>query len=84
LSKRIENLLFWTLSGDLKGGAHDPVTFDPFKLDGSRHLPAEMTQHIVHYDHVLQGSMHKLQRARGEWKEGERPRQSGGEGFPAA
>ena len=26
-----------TLSGDLKGGAHDPIVFDPFSLDGSNH-----------------------------------------------
>ena len=47
---------FRTLSGDLKGGAHDPVTLDPFGLDGWRHLPGEMAQHIVHYEHVIQGS----------------------------
>ena len=34
LSKRTEIISFATLSGDLKGGAHDPVIFDPFALNG--------------------------------------------------
>ena len=33
-SKRTEIISFATLSGDLKGGAHDPVIFDPFALNG--------------------------------------------------
>jgi hypothetical protein len=35
LSKRTENVSFATLSCDLKGGVHDPVVFDPFKLNAS-------------------------------------------------
>ena len=36
-SKRIENVSFATLSGDLKGGVQDPVVYEPFSSNGPRH-----------------------------------------------
>ena len=39
-SKRIEIISFATLSNDLKGGAQDPVIFDPFALNGWAPLQA--------------------------------------------
>ena len=35
LQKHIENVSLATHYDDLKGGAHDPLTFDPFTLNGS-------------------------------------------------
>ena len=41
LSKRTENVSFATLSGDLKGGAHDRIIVDPFSFNGSMHKAEE-------------------------------------------
>ena len=40
-SKRTEIISFATLSGDLKGGAHDRIIVDSFSFNGSMHKAEE-------------------------------------------